>query len=672
MKNIKLFAEETASLHGSAPLTSFYNEDPTTLYDDNKVYPEDEIFIKFPPLNIDLDKRYVYSKLSIYVTKSNSNIQTLSPCLFFGLLPKNYDIKDRIFSVDYIGGLNSDNTDAIKNPGWVDMINPDYLTYEDILRGFVCRIGSDGNYPAGFHAIVSITCVGGGESDMRPILEIGLNDPNIKISNFPASGFINEKEENILSWEWETDSIGGNNAINAIESTLEWKNGADGEVQTVKITGGSKSYRFPANTFPETSTLLWRVTVDFAEGYTAESDWATLTTIDATPTVEIISPKSVYIDGSIENIFSWDYDISTGSAQYGAVLQYSDNNGLEWKSLGTVTGASTTYTVPANTLPAGTILWKVQAANSDGGTSEWSEPATVVVRSAPPVPVVSVSGASPRPIISWQALGQQAYQVQIGGYDSGEMYGTNKSYKVPEFLPDGPAIARVRIQNSFGIWSEWGTAEFTVANVEIGSCVAKATGIKNWIRVSWDFVAEAERIATFYIYRDNALIGKTTDSFFDDQLAWGAHAYKIRCAAGDYYAMSNEVKAKLDIKTACIAEYGVWDWLELPVVRGRLPALSTQYTGNVTYLHFAGRTLPVAEIGEERDVSWSFAFSTTNRECAERMASLFARLVVYKDPRDGACVGVLEGQSRQSDRYGWDFSYTIRAVDHKEVVTYDV
>lgn len=668
-ETIILRATETASLHYQQPTQSFYNENPVVLWR-NGYSEKDYLLIKFEKFpNSHLKYKYSTGYIVGYIESFTNNGHILS--LFARSLPYDFDIKDRTYAAD---------SDFVYGSGYsANIVSVGAIRNELPSREYAMPFIWDGAslylsalYVSQVNQTVKVQFAAGAVDANRPYLEIYLDDPDINVSIEPKTGFIDEKEINTFSWDWTTNSIGGKSALSAQMVSLQWRDGAEGEITEIEIGSNINQYTFSANTFPNTTSLQWKISISFAEGYTAESDWATLTTIDATPTVEIISPKSVYIDGSIDNIFSWDYDISTGSAQYGAVLQYSDNNGLDWKNLGTVTGASTTYTVPANTLPAGTILWKVQATNSDGGTSEWSEPATVVVRSAPPVPVVSVSGASPRPIISWQALGQQAYQVQVGGYDSGEMYGTNKSYKVPEFLPDGPAIAKVRIQNSFGIWSEWGTAEFTVANVEIGSCVAKATWIKNWIRVSWDFVAEAERIATFYIYRDNALIGKTTESFFDDQLAWGAHAYKIRCAAGDYYAMSNEVKAKLDIKTACIAEYGVWDWLELPVVRGRLPALSTQYTGNVTYLHFAGRTLPVAEIGEERDVSWSFAFSTTNRECAERMASLFARLVVYKDPRDGACVGVLEGQSRQSDRYGWDFSYTLRAVDHKEVVTYDV
>ena len=453
--------------------------------------------------------------------------------------------------------------------------------------------------------------------------------------------------------------------------SLQWRDGAEGEITEIEIGSNINQYTFSANTFPNTTSLQWKISISFAEGYTAESDWATLTTIDATPTVEIISPKSVYIDGSIDNIFSWDYDISTGSAQYGAVLQYSDNNGLEWKSLGTVTGASTTYTVPANTLPAGTILWKVQATNSDGGTSEWSEPATVVVRSASPMPVVSVSGSSPRPIISWQALGQQAYQVQAGEYDSGEIYGTNKSYKVPEFLPDGETTIKVRVQNAFGIWSDWASITITIQNQDIGDIVLQANCKIHNIKLTWISSIEAET-PIYYIYRDNILVGKTEEMTYIDELAFGVHVYQIRGAAGDYYTMSNQSSAQLKIKTACIAEYGVWDWLDLPIRRGGLPNLSTQYGNNIVYQHFAGRELPVAEIGEELDIVWSFSFSALSKETAEKMRKFFRCLVVYKDPRDGVCIGVLGGQQMVSDRYSWDLTYTIQAVDHHEVVSYDI
>lgn len=670
-ETINLYATETATLHQGQPTQSFYNENPTALNIEGKparYEKQDQLFVKFDSINpIYLSKRYVETSFYFYIERYPTEINSRW-CMIW-LLPKNYSIDDRSYAADSqsmfdLQGWHTQDLISVKI-GWVSIR---FLSAQikDLLNGIGFQFLSFSYSDDGSYVLTA-----SGSAANRPYLSVVIDDPNIDIILEPASGFVDEKKQNIFSWEWETDSIGGSDALNANETTLEWKNGSDGEIQTIKIPYGTESYTFPANTFPETSSLLWRVTIDFDEGYQASSAWATLTTIDKKPTVENLSPKSIYIDGSIENKFEWDYVVDTGSAQYGATLEYSADNGLMWEPLGTVSGGNTYYLVPANTLPAGSILWRVKATNSDGVDSEWSENAAIVVRSAPPPPIISVTDVSPRPSIEWQSVGQQAFRVIAGDYDSGDVYGTTKKYKIPHFLPDGKTEIKVRIQNAFGVWSDWATTAITIQNKPVGKIFLKAISRSHNIKLIWESET-IEGSPIYYIYRDGKLIGKSAGTSYLDELACGVHEYQVRGAVGDNYSMSNTWAARLDIKTACIAEYGVWNWLELPVVRGRLPSLSTQYTGNVTYLHFAGRALPVAEIGEERDVSWSFAFSTTNRECAERMASLFARLVVYKDPRDGACVGVLEGQSRQSDRYGWDFSYTIRAVDHKEVVTYDV
>lgn len=670
-ETINLYATETATLHQGQPTQSFYNENPTALNIEGKparYEKQDQLFVKFDSINpIYLSKRYVETSFYFYIERYPTEINSRW-CMIW-LLPKNYSIDDRSYAADSqsmfdLQGWHTQDLISVKI-GWVSIR---FLSAQikDLLNGIGFQFLSFSYSDDGSYVLTA-----SGSAANRPYLSVVIDDPNIDIILEPASGFVDEKKQNIFSWEWETDSIGGSDALNANETTLEWKNGSDGEIQTIKIPYGTESYTFPANTFPETSSLLWRVTIDFDEGYQASSAWATLTTIDKKPTVENLSPKSIYIDGSIENKFEWDYVVDTGSAQYGATLEYSADNGLMWEPLGTVSGGNTYYLVPANTLPAGSILWRVKATNSDGVDSEWSENAAIVVRSAPPPPIISVTDVSPRPSIEWQSVGQQAFRVIAGDYDSGDVYGTTKKYKIPHFLPDGKTEIKVRIQNAFGVWSDWATTAITIQNKPVGKIFLKAISRSHNIKLIWESET-IEGSPIYYIYRDGKLIGKSAGTSYLDELACGVHEYQVRGAVGDNYSMSNTWAARLDIKTACIAEYGVWNWLELPVVRGRLPSLSTQYTGNVTYLHFAGRALPVAEIGEERDVSWSFAFSTTNRECAEKMASLFARLVVYKDPRDGACVGVLEGQSRQSDRYGWDFSYTIQAVDHKEVVTYDV
>ena len=54
------------------------------------------------------------------------------------------------------------------------------------------------------------------------------------------------------------------------------------------------------------------------------------------------------------------------------------------------------------------------------------------------------------------------------------------------------------------------------------------------------------------------------------------------------------------------------------------------------------------------------------------MDNLFGKLVVYKDPRDGLCIGIMDAQQKYSDVSGWDMTYTIHAIDYHEDISYDL
>lgn len=672
---ISLYATETAGLLQYMPDSSFYNTDEIGInFNGTQPINSDAFLIKFSDIPDDKKKyRCKLGNLRLYVTSFESNESIIFE-LEAGYLPENYSIKDRTYrknnkdiSTSFVGSATPTSIGFLDIPIDATGDNANLIA----KNGASVRLFAASGMPGATIAYVNVGA--GNKSENRPFFSAELESPNISVSMSPASGFVDEKQPVTLSWVWDTDALGGPSVFSPKSELIEWRDGDGGEIKTISITEGAISYVVPANTFPHTDNLQVRVTVNFDDGLSSVSNWVSLTTIDVKPSVEILYPKSIFIDGTIENDFIWEYIISTGSKQYAAELQYSTTDGKTWENLGEVLGANTFFNVPAFFLPAGNVLWRVRATNSDGDKSDWSNPVPVVVRSKPKPPSLTVLGDSPRPDVNWQAPDQIAYQIKALDFDSGELYGGGKSYKIPIFLPDGAVEIKVRIQNSWGLWSDWAAATVNIKNKNtgLGDIVAYAACRKYNIRISWKSIGNTEEL-TYYVYRDGVMIGKGKDSEFFDDLACGVHEYQVLGSYGDYYVMSNKVAARLDIKTACIAEYGVWNWLDLPIRRGGMPTLSTQYGSNIVYQHFAGRELPVAEIGEDLDVAWSFSFSALDREVAEKMRRFFRRLVVYKDPRDGVCIGVLGGQQMVSDRYSWDLTYTIQAVDHQEVIDYDL
>lgn len=672
---VTLTAVETAAIRQTFPNSSFYNPSQVgIIFNGIQAINSDALLIKFG--NVPDDKKIYRCKsgnVSLYITSFNRNNAQIFE-LTVGTLPEDYSLENRTYEKDnsslgtsFVGSATPTQSGLLEIP-----IN-DVGSNANLVakNGAYVRLFAASGLPESIYAYVNL--IAGNTDENRPTITVSLEEPNIYIYLLPDAGFIDEKQPLTLSWSWDSDALGGSEAFYPMSELIEWRNGDTGEIQSIQIDTGSASYIVPANTFPQTDNLQIRVTVTFNGDFISQSEWVTLTTIDTKPAVEIVYPNSIFIDGSVINEFRWKYIVSTGSLQYSATLQYSTNNGGSWEQLGSVIGSDTFYNVPADTLPAGNVLWRVRATNSDGDKSDWSNPVPVVVRSKPKPPSLTVLGDSPRPDVNWQAPDQIAYQIKALDFDSGELYGGGKSYKIPIFLPDGIVEIKVRIQNSWGLWSDWAAATVNIKNKNtgLGDIVAYAACRKYNIRISWKSIGNTEEL-TYYVYRDGVMIGKGKDSEFFDDLACGVHEYQVLGSYGDYYVMSNKVAARLDIKTACIAEYGVWNWLDLPIRRGGLPTLSTQYGSNIVYQHFAGRELPVAEIGEDLDVAWSFSFSALDREVSEKMRRFFRRLVVYKDPRDGVCIGVLGGQQMVSDRYSWDLTYTIQAVDHQEVIDYDL
>ncbi len=506
----------------------------------------------------------------------------------------------------------------------------------------------------------------------KPYLLLSMEDAELTIRPIPATGaYLNRHAAAKLTWALATNAYGGPTAFTQANATVSWRNGASGVVNSVDVNGGEIAVAIPADTFPSTAELQWKVAVTFASGETAESDWATLTTIDSTSSCALVSPVSTFIDGSTVNRFTWEHTIETGTAQSAYDLQYSIDNGVTWTDIASAVASENQHCdVPADTLPAGTLLWRVRTYNADGAAGTWSASATIVVQAAPAAPLITSVTATPRPEIAWQSSGQQAYQVTAGDYNSGTVFGTAKTHKIPMFLPDGSASIRVRIQNEFGLWSAWAAVDIIVANAGSGIVALSATAAANTdARLIWQTIGEG---MWYYIYRDGALIGKTDEMTFTDHLAIGLCSYTVRAVAGDNYILSAPVTVDVACDTAVIADIDTFDWRELPYLRDAEPVIKASATRQVMYQHYSGRRFPLAEIAEYEDETYSFEYSFLNRAGAMAVRGLLGKIVAVKTPHGECYVGVLEAMPYSTDWAATDVAFTVRAVDYKDVIEYEI
>lgn len=517
----------------------------------------------------------------------------------------------------------------------------------------------------------------GEKSTRKPFLTCEYSNDNvgIKADNFsPSSGaFVNRFQKNTFTWDAEDDTDLTQVCFAEVKQTsaiFEWRVKNASTSKTISVSGATTACTVPANTFPS-GTLEWRVKVTANSGTTTTSAWQEITTTDVTPTAKPVSPSGIVIDATIVNRFSWKHIISTGTPQSKADLQWSAD-GTTWNTLVTVTGENQYYDVPANKFTSGTKYWRVRTYNTDGTPSKWSDKAEFIAINAPSAPSIVIQSTGPRPRITWQTSEQEAYQLTLSsGYASGTVYGTEKAWRSPVYLADGSYTIRVRVQNKYGMWSEWSAAALPVSHTE-GEAITLSVDAAHEAALTWRTAGSYD----FYlIERDGVAIGRTVQKQYVDHTSIGSVTYRVRGCydESDNYGVSNSDTVEVLPETNMICDLETGVWLEMRLSETQLRTNRTSFSAGVSTVHLAGLAYPVEERSEQRDraLSVACAWPHAQRAAALALEALVGRLVCLKDRYGNMAIGSLPSLESNCDEFMRRYSFTISHTNRKEAITLD-
>lgn len=515
----------------------------------------------------------------------------------------------------------------------------------------------------------------GEKSTRKPFLTCEYSNDNvgIKADNFsPSSGaFVNRFQKNTFTWDAEDDTDLTQVCFAEVKQTsavFEWRVKNASTSKTISVSGATTACTVPANTFPS-GTLEWRVKVTANSGTTTTSAWQEITTTDVTPTAKPVSPSGIVIDATIVNRFSWKHIISTGTPQSKADLQWSAD-GTTWNTLATVTGENQYYDVPANKFTSGTKYWRVRTYNTDGTPSNWSDKAEFIAINAPSAPSIVIQSTGPRPRITWQTSEQEAYQLTLSsGYASGTVYGTEKAWRSPVYLADGRYTIRVRVQNKYGMWSEWSAAALPVSHTE-GEAITLSVDAAHEAALTWQTAGSYD----FYlIERDGVAIGRTVQKQYVDHTSIGSVTYRVRGCydESDNYGVSNTVTAEILPDTTMICDLESGTWQRLPLSETILRTNRISRTAAISTVHLSGLAYPVAERTEFRDMAMqiSCAFTAKNRAAALALEALVGRLVCAKTTQGDMVTGYLTALEKNADAIMSRYSFEIQNIHREEAIT---
>ena len=525
-----------------------------------------------------------------------------------------------------------------------------------------------GTFPAGTIEVRIVGTTNAGDSFTGDWTTFTVRVPFIR-DMAPASGYASKNAPTTFTWDivQQVSKYGSTyRSVAQAAAVFRWRAGSSGTVNEISVAGSTKQITVPGGTF-SADEIQWQVTATAEGGYTSTSNWATLSTVEVTSTAKVLSPQSTVVDGETDTLFQWAHIISTNTAQTKADLQKSAD-GSTWETLATVTGEETQWLCPAGTLTTAVKYWRVRTYNTDNVAGEWSDAAQIVVIAAPTAPSIQIKSTGPRPSISWQTSEQEAYQVELDGkLSGGTHYGTEKTWTSPAYLSDGSHTVRVRVQNQYGMWSDWGAAALPVTNTP-GAAITLSVQASSVADLSWQTSGSYD----FYlVYRNGKPIAKLTQTQYTDELSSGSTTYQVRGCYADSsnYGLSSAVTVDVRAEVHQVSDLDTGLTLRLPYSDSQHRQTTRTLSRQVELLQLSGAYYPVAVEVDSGTDSLSITAALLDESEIKQLMGLVGKLVCAKTPQGDMVIGYITSLPKQHDGFLNVFNFTVEQIDYDDEVT---
>lgn len=358
----------------------------------------------------------------------------------------------------------------------------------------------------------------------------------------------------------------------------------------------------------------------------------------------------------------------------GYAIYISADEGATYAEIAETLGSDTKYVFQPNTLPPGKLIWKsVPLYDNNAVESVLSTESVVIVRVSATTGNVTCDG-KPIPTVSWQSVAQASYQIRFGDYDSGAVYSSETSHKVPFIFSDGVYEVSVRTQIPTGEWSDWSEPVYVqITNVPPGlgiTATAEPAGYR--VKVVW---TKNSGYVDYIVYRNGVPIhvtdgGISTDGGYMDSMANGESVYRVRGITEDgYYDQSTEITVNAAVSTDILFVIGSDEILPLKYTPVFPRTYNYMAEMAVTYRYFAGRSKPVAITSGQISRTLPLSYIDKGRTLARKLLSYVGKTVVFKDSGGDMIVGVLNMANAGMGHVSTT-SFQITEVDYNERVEY--
>lgn len=503
-----------------------------------------------------------------------------------------------------------------------------------------------------------------------PKLIVTFGDENALMtitSTAPASGArLYRNAVNIFSVYTGVSGLCFGSPITA-SGVFRWRKTGTTETHELPVSGTVyPKVVVPAYTFTGTS-IDYQFELTSTSGNVVTSNWVTVSLLDTVSSARTVSPANAVVDGNSPIPFVWEHINASGAQQTKAELQIS-SDAETWLDLMTVSGADTNCDVPAGSIISGTWYWRVRTYNLDNVPGSWSEPAMFIAIASPSTPIIIVTSSEPRPAILWQTSEQEAYELELVGVLNTTAYGPDKTWRCSQYLSDGIYTVRVRSQNIFGLWSQWGEAEIAVNNAP-GDPFTLLVSVTHEARLNWSGTGY-----DFYVvYRDGVPIAKTTQQDYIDRWSAGNVTYQVRGCyeSSANYGPSNEVAATILPETIMLASVEDKEWLTLKLsdTQHRITKLSTGRT--ISTPNISGRKYPSAELTDFYSKSIGVSCAFIDMLDCTRLEALLGRLVCVKTKDGDMVIGYISSMTKAAGEFYAVYDFEVSQVEFEEEIDLD-